>query len=164
METQDCTKCGETKPLEDYYTIKHKNQKWYTYKYCKKCHYSKMTKKTSLQWREKNPDKWNKAAAKAQRDYLNRQSSGVYLLFTTKGLYVGQTSHIRSRIYQHKNYAKGNVMDKGGKVISWIVLAYEDNYYQRRKLEKKWIERLQPALNIQFNKNSKIVGTFKKSS
>jgi len=164
MATKVCTKCNTEKPISDYYKIKYKNGKDYTYTYCKKCHYYKMTKKTSKQWRTKNKDKWNKVALKAQRDYLNRQSSGVYLLFTTKGLYVGQTSHIRSRIYQHKNFSKGNVGSKGAKVLSWIVLQYEDNYYERRKAEKKWIKRLNPALNIQDTKKYKPVGRPKKSS
>jgi len=160
METRVCSKCGIEKPISEYYTIKQKKQKDYTYKYCSRCHYSKMTKKTSKRWREQNPKKWNKASLKAQHAFLNRQTQGVYLLFTTKGLYVGQTSHIRSRIYQHKTYSnsKGNVGGKGAKVLSWMVLEKEENYYRRKLAEAKWIKRLNPALNKVHNTNYKKQG------
>ena len=149
MNTKVCTKCSTKKPNSEYYSITNKKTgKQYTYSYCKKCHYEKMTKETAKKWRKNNPDAWLKAVHKAQRAYFSRQKQGVYLLVTNKGLYVGASDKLTSRIHQHKNTKyKGNVGYKGAKILYTKVLAEEKDYYKRLQIEKEWIKKLQPALN-----------------
>jgi len=148
MATKICTKCGTSKPNSEYYTITNKKTgKQYTYTYCKKCHYEKMTKHTAKKWRKDNPDAWLKAVHKAQQAFFRRQKKGVYLLVTDKGLYVGSTDKLTSRIAQHKQTQPGNIGAKGAKILYTKLLAEEDNRIERLKIEKKWIKTLQPALN-----------------
>ena len=145
MSSKTCSKCNQVKPITDYYIIK---KSGYVYTYCKKCHYSKMTKHTAAKWRKDNPEQWRKDIHAAQRAYWKRQRSGVYLLVTDKGLYVGATDKIRSRVSQHasSNYP-GNIKHKGAKLITWFVLEQQQNKKKRLAAEKKWIKRLQPVLN-----------------
>ena len=145
MSSKTCSKCNQVKPMTDYYIIK---KSGYVYTYCKKCHYSKMTKHTAAKWRKDNPEQWRKDIHAAQRAYWKRQRSGVYLLVTDKGLYVGATDKIRSRVSQHasSNYP-GNIKHKGAKLITWFVLEQQQNKMKRLAAEKKWIKRLQPVLN-----------------
>ena len=55
MTTKICTKCNTELPITEYYTIVNKKGRRYTYNYCRKCHYSKMTKHTAAKWRKQNP-------------------------------------------------------------------------------------------------------------
>lgn len=153
METQICTKCSTEKPLSEYYILKSKTGgKDYLYKYCKKCHYHKMTKKTAKKWRQDYPDKWRHASKMSQRAWLGRQDAGVYLIFTTKGLYVGQSDHIKSRIQEHKlSKRKGCIGYYGAKYLFHVVLEYEDNKKRRLEIEKSYITILKPKLNIRHN-------------
>jgi len=148
MNTRECTKCSKELPIEDFYTIINKRTlKKYTYTYCRKCHYNKMTKHTSAKWRKDNPKRWNVIAYKAQKDYWKRQKKGVYLLITTKGLYVGASDKITSRVLQHRGQQPGNVGHKGAKIITWFVLEEQNDKRDRLDAEKKWIKRLNPMLN-----------------
>jgi predicted GIY-YIG superfamily endonuclease len=152
MDTKQCTKCDTFKPIEDYYTITSKTGTQYTYNYCKKCHYSKATKHTAKVWRKANPEKWRKAALKANVDHRKRQTAGVYLIYTDKGLYIGHSNSIQHRIEQHKNCNKsGHVKGKGAKYYHHVVLVEEDNYYKRGKIEKYYIQLLKPELNKMYN-------------
>jgi len=147
MESKICNKCNQDKPISEYYRIEKKNGGYYEYKYCKKCHYEKMTKHTSERWRKQNPQAWLKAVHKAQRDYWSRQKKGVYLLVTDIGLYVGASDKLTSRILQHTYNYGGNVASKGAKILYHKILAEESDRNKRLKLEKKYIKLLQPALN-----------------
>ena len=69
------------------------------------------------------------------------------LLVTDKGLYVGSTDKLTSRLAQHKQTQPGNIGAKGAKILYTKLLAEEDNRIERLKIEKKWIKTLQPALN-----------------
>jgi len=152
MESKICTKCNTNKPLTEYYTITNKKTgKIYCYNYCKKCHYAKMTKRTSKVWRKQNPNRWKKDVSKAQKAMFERDKKGVYLLVTTKGLYVGSSNKIKHRIQQHKvNYFPGNVKYYGAKVLFSYILAIENDRKTRLKLEREWIEKLQPKLNYMY--------------
>ena len=145
MNTKTCTKCNKDKPLSDYYKIK---KSGYIYSYCRKCHYEKMTKHTAAQWRKDNKEQWLADVHKAQKAYWNRQKAGVYLLITNKGLYVGATDKIRSRVSQHASskYA-GNIKAKGANLITWFVLEVQKDKKKRLAAEKKWIKILNPILN-----------------
>lgn len=145
MNTKTCSKCNQDKPITDYYEIK---KSGYVYSYCKKCHYEKMTKHTAAKWRVENKQRWIQDVSKAQKAYWNRQRKGVYLLVTTKGLYVGATDKIRSRVTQHLSSSyPGNINAKGAKLITWLVLEQQENKKKRLEAEKKWIKRLNPILN-----------------
>jgi len=149
METKVCTKCNTEKSIEEYYQIK---KSGYTYNYCKKCHYSKMTKATSKRWRKANPKRWIEDVSKAQKAMWGRQREGVYLLLTTKGLYVGQTDKYESRLNQHRfSNFKGNMKYKGAKILYTTLLEQVKDKDQRLEREKYWIQKLKPALNKQFN-------------
>ena len=147
MTTKICSKCDKDLPLDNYYTILNKRGKNYTYTYCRKCHYEKMTKHTSAKWRKDNPKKWRKAVHKSLYDWYGRMNKGVYLLITTKGLYVGASDKIRARVMQHNGNQPGNVGAKGAKVITWFTLEKVSNRKERFAAEMKWIKRLRPALN-----------------
>ena len=147
MTTKICSKCDKDLPLDNYYTIINKRGKRYTYTYCRQCHYQKMTKHTAAKWRKDNPKKWNKAVYKSLNAWYSRMDKGVYLLITTKGLYVGASDKIRARVMQHGGNQPGNVGIIGAKVITWFVLEKETNRKKRFAKEKKWIKRLKPALN-----------------
>jgi predicted GIY-YIG superfamily endonuclease len=152
MDAKICTKCDTDKPIEDYYTIVNKNGTQYTYNYCKKCHYSKLTKHTAKKWRKANPERWKQDALRANMAFRERQTAGVYLIFTDKGLYVGHSNAIPQRIKQHKTSNEpGHCKGKGAKYYHHIVLAEEDNYYKRCKLEKQYIQLLKPELNKMYN-------------
>ena len=152
METKICSKCSKDLPITEYYTIRNKNSKDYTYTYCKKCHYSKMTKHTSKKWRKDNPKRWSEDVVKATKAMFERHREGVYLIVSTKGLYIGQTDKYEHRIYQHRNSNfKGNVKYKGAKVLFATLLVEEYDPVKRREIEKKYIQLLRPALNIAAN-------------
>jgi predicted GIY-YIG superfamily endonuclease/ribosomal protein L40E len=152
METKICTKCGKNLPITEYYTIKSKYAKTYTYNYCRKCHYEKMTKHTAHKWRKDNPKRWSKDVQKAQQAMFGRDRKGVYLLVTTKGLYVGSTDKYEHRIKQHRNSDfKGNMKHKGAFVIYAILLEEIDSKRKRLQREKYWIAKLRPRLNIVYN-------------
>ena len=149
METKICSKCDKNLSLDQYYVIK---KSGYLYGYCKKCHYEKMTKATAAKWRIENKDRWVIDVRKAQKAMWKRDKQGVYLLITSKGLYVGQTDKYQARVNQHRNSNfKGNMKAKGAKVLYATLLVEEKNALKRRELEKKWIRKLRPNLNKEFN-------------
>lgn len=147
MTTKICSKCDKDLPLDNYYTIVNKRGKNYTYTYCRKCHYSKMTKATAARWRKQNPERWRKDAHKALRAWYGRMNKGVYCLITTKGLYIGATDKVRARVAQHKANFPGNVGSKGAKILFWFILEKESNRKKRFEKEQKWIKLLKPSLN-----------------
>jgi predicted GIY-YIG superfamily endonuclease len=147
MTTKICSKCDKDLPLDNYYTIVNKRGKNYTYTYCRKCHYSKMTKATAARWRKNNPERWRKDAHKALRAWYGRMNKGVYCLITTKGLYIGATDKVRARVAQHKANFPGNVGSKGAKILFWFILEKESNRKKRFEKEQKWIKLLKPSLN-----------------
>ena len=147
MTTKICSKCNKDLPLDNYYTIVNKRGKNYTYTYCRKCHYSKMTKATAARWRKNNPERWRKDAHKALRAWYGRMNKGVYCLITTKGLYIGATDKVRARVAQHKANFPGNVGSRGAKILFWFILEKESNRKKRFEKEQKWIKLLKPSLN-----------------
>lgn len=150
METKVCSKCGKDLPLSEYYVIKANGttrKKDYVYPYCKKDHY-KMTKPIAKKWRKKYPKRWKEDVSKAQKAMFGRQREGVYMLVTTKGMYIGQTDKYEHRINQHRNNDfKGNVKHKGAKVLFHTLIVEESNRKRRLEIEKFWINLLKPALN-----------------
>lgn len=154
METRICTKCNASKPIDEYYTIiTQRTGKEYTYRYCKKCHYSKMTKYTSKKWRIDNPDTWRALVNRTMHNYRGRQKAGVYCIFTLKGLYIGASKAITSRIGQHKTSPRGgNILNKGAKYLFHIILTEESDKDKRDAAERYWIKKLQPALNVELKK------------
>ena len=111
-----------------------------------------MTKHTSKKWRKANPKRWMQDVTKAQKAMFERHREGVYLIVSTKGLYIGQTDKYEHRIYQHRNSNfKGNVKYKGAKVLFATLLVEEYDPVKRREIEKKYIQLLRPALNIAAN-------------
>jgi len=111
-----------------------------------------MTKHTSKKWRKDNPKRWSEDVVKATKAMFERHREGVYLIVSTKGLYIGQTDKYEHRIYQHRNSNfKGNVKYKGAKVLFATLLVEEYDPVKRREIEKKYIQLLRPALNIAAN-------------
>lgn len=154
MEYKICNKCNKEYPIKDYYTIKDKKTGAikYTYNYCRFCHYHKMTKHVAKKWRKDNPRRWAKDVAKAQKAMWKRDKQGVYLLITSKGLYIGQTDKYQARVNQHRASSfKGNMKHKGAKVFYATLLVEEKDPVRRRALEKKWIKKLRPNLNKEHN-------------
>ena len=150
METRQCSKCSEVKPIEEYYTIYNKktNQKPYTYRYCKKCHY-KMTKKNRQVWVKNNPKKAKKVVAKAMKYWRDRCTAGIYLIYTDIGRYIGSSDSIELRIAQHQSpNQRGGITQKGAKFLRYEILELEDRPKIRLRKEKKYIKTLQPELNI----------------
>ncbi len=148
MESKVCSKCDTEKSLDQYYLIK---KTGYVYSYCKKCHYS-LTKPTAKKWRKKFPDRWKQDVRKAQKDMWDRQREGVYLLITSKGLYIGQTDKYESRIHQHRHSNfNGNMKYKGAKIFYATLLEEINNREERLDREKYWIKKLKPNLNKMYN-------------
>lgn len=153
METKICSKCGKEFPIDHYYTIKDKKtgEVKYRYNYCRADHY-KMTKPIAKKWRKKNPEQWSKDVQKAQKAMFERDRKGVYLLITSKGLYVGSTDKYEHRIRQHRNNDfKGNCKYKGAFVFYATMLEEIDSRKKRLEREKYWINKLKPALNKAHN-------------
>lgn len=148
MNTKTCTKCNSDLPLTEYYVIK---KTGYMYNYCKQCHY-KMTKPKAKAWREKYPERWLQDVAKAQKDWRERLDGGVYLLVTTDGLYVGQSSMLQYRLNQHIRDAKVGIQKlKNTKLLYTRILEIENDEEKRIFLEKKYIRLLKPELNFEYN-------------
>jgi predicted GIY-YIG superfamily endonuclease len=152
-ELKKCTKCSKMLPEDDYYTVFNKKyNSTYTYKYCKKCHYSKLTKHIAKKWREDNKEEWKQLAATTGARWRSNLQGGVYLVITDKGLYVGQTAHLLLRLRQHKNK-----QDKAGvtywhncNFITSLVIKECDDKKERQRLEKFWIKILSPSLNKDY--------------
>lgn len=69
MQTQTCSKCGETLPLSSYYRNNNNKSGWYTY--CKSC-----VKAQTDKWRTDNSEKYKSTcAAKAKRHRESGQSA-----------------------------------------------------------------------------------------
>ena len=155
MDTKICNKCDTEFPITEYYTIRQKNGNIYTYNYCKKCHY-KVTKPIATKWRKDNPEKWIKDVLHAQKLWKKRQDGGVYLLQTTDGLYVGQTSCLKLRLAQHEQDQMVGIQSlKNTKLLSVTVLKIENDEKKRLSLEKRYIKLLKPELNLMFNPDYK---------
>jgi len=152
METKICSICNKELPIDQYYVIYSKKQnKDYTYNYCKACHYVK-TKPIAKKWREENREQWNQDVKNALKAMFNRDLKGVYMLITNKGLYIGQTDKFRHRVHQHKNpNFKGNVAFKGAKILQSVLLEEIDDTKKRKQREKYWIKKFKPELNIHYN-------------
>lgn len=152
METKRCNKCSIVQPLDNYYiSTNKKTGKSWRFGYCKACHYL-MTKPNRKKWGIKNPNKLKKANSKAMRDWRDRMVAGVYLLYTTKGTYVGHSESIKWRVMLHQfGNTSGNVASKGAKVLDYIVLEEIDDREKRKQREKYYIKKLRPDLNIQHN-------------
>ena len=149
METKICTHCNKDLPTSEYYVIR---KTGYVYPYCRKCHYSRYTKRTAKIWRKENPKRWLEDVHKAQRAFFGRQREGVYLLITSKGLYIGSTDKYNHRINQHiNNDFGGNMKHKGAKVLFHFLLEEIYDRKTRLKREKHWIGKLKPALNKAHN-------------
>tara|TARA_R110000796_G_scaffold28589_4_gene78037 strand:- start:598 stop:1104 length:507 start_codon:yes stop_codon:yes gene_type:complete len=165
MESKVCTKCNKNLAISEYYTITSKYGSTYTYNYCKKCHYTHSTKAIAKKWRKDNKERWHVDVKKATKAYHGRQSKGVYLLVTTKGLYIGATDKFESRIQQHRtsNFG-GNMKFKGAKVLYATLVQEVNDRKERLEAEKRWIKKLRPSLNLVFNsdykKESKIGGKY----
>jgi predicted GIY-YIG superfamily endonuclease len=155
MITKVCSKCNTELPITDYYTLKTKTGKTYTYNYCKKCHY-RVTKPIAKKWRKDNPERWIKDVLNAQKLWKERQDGGIYLLQTTDGLYVGQTSCLKTRLAQHEqDQTVGIQALKKTKLLSVTVLKIENDEEKRLNLEKRYIKLLKPELNLMFNPDYK---------
>ena len=153
METKICSKCGKEFPIDHYYTIKDKKtgKVKYRYNYCRADHY-KMTKPTAKKWRKQNPEQWKKDVRKSLHAMFERDRKGVYLLVTTKGLYVGSTDKYKHRILQHRNSDfKGNCKYEGAVVLFSFMLEQIDSKRKRLQREKYWIAKLRPRLNKVHN-------------
>lgn len=153
METKTCTKCNETKPITDYYQVTNKKLgTTYRYNYCKKCHY-KQSKPTQKKWREENPNRWYQLVRSAQKAYDERQPSGIYLITTKKGLYVGQTDSFGRRKKEHKlSSNKNSATYKGDGIISMVLIEEVPDRKLRQERETYWIQTLQPELNVRKKK------------
>lgn len=153
MESKICTNCNTEKPISEYYVVK---KTGYIYTQCRKCHYQKHTKKIAKKWREDNKEKWLAHVSKNMKKYYDNQDSGIYCIFTDKGLYVGKSTALQHRINMHKSTDyPGNVKHKGATYLRHIILAYNDDPKELRKLESYWIKRLRPELNLQENPDYK---------
>lgn len=149
-QTQECNICGAVHPIEHYYTITQKNGNFYRYKYCRTCHYHK-TRPIRAKWSKENPERFDKLTYKAVRNHLDKQKSGIYLIKTDKGLYVGQSKHMKFRVSQQNTYKSPySVRGKGGTILSWEVLEYVEDREKRKDREKYWIRKLKPALNYRI--------------
>ena len=62
----------------------------------------KATKHTAKKWREDNKEEWKQLSAEHGRRYRGKLQGGVYMVITDKGIYIGQTAHLRLRIKQHR--------------------------------------------------------------
>ncbi len=150
---RECTKCGEYKLYKDYYYIKATGR--YTPR-CKKCQNKVMVEggylnkyansdkgKASLhKYYLKNKEAFYKRSAKS----LDKMKAGVYLITTGAGRYVGQSKHIKLRLYQHR----GEYSVCAGKDIQkFEVLEYIEDLDKRLVREQYWIDKLKPELNTE---------------
>lgn len=155
MEKKKCNLCNKEYTRDYYYKVHNKKTgSVYEYPYCKYCHYQKYTKHSSAKWRKENPEKWNKLAAKNFNKYRKRLPGGVYCILTPKGLYVGSTAELKLRIMQHKNTNNQESICRkfNTTFMGSFILSRTDNKETRIRKEKEWIEKLQPALNKEWNK------------
>lgn len=81
----------------------------------------------------------------------NSKGSGVYIIHTEDGDYIGSSNTIQSRIYTHKCKTKQNNSCIAGthKVVGWSILESCD---PDSKLEREeyWIKKLNPELNKKY--------------
>lgn len=150
METKVCIECNKDLPLSEYYIVK---KTGYQYRYCKKCHYKK-TKPIAKQWRKENPERWINDVKKAHKAWNSRQDGGVYLLVTTDGLYIGQSNNLKLRLRQHEDgHPIGIEQVKNTKLLYSSVLEIENDPDKRLRIEKRYIKKLKPELNLEHNPN-----------
>jgi len=149
-ELKQCTKCSKMLPEDNYYTVNNKKyNSSYTYKYCKKCHYSKATKATAKRWREDNKEEWKQLSAEHGRRYRGKLQGGVYMVITDKGIYIGQTAHLRLRIKQHRrpDDKTGVCNWTDSKYLTSLIIKESNDKKERERLERFWIRALKPGLN-----------------
>ena len=147
METRTCSKCKVLQPIENYYVY---NKTGYVYTWCKKCHY-KTTKLIRKQWVEDYPEKARRISKITQRAFIDRQVGGVYLMETTKGIYIGEGKSIPQRLQQHLSLKmRGPLADHNAEFISLTILEEVDDKKERVRKKMEYIELLQPSLNKQI--------------
>lgn len=112
----------------------------------------KKTKPIAAQWREDFPQRWLKDVKKAHAAWRSRLDGGIYLLVTTDGLYVGESSQLKLRLQQHTRGDNfGIEVMKNTKLLQTHILEIENDTEKRKKLEKKYIKMIKPDLNIEHN-------------
>ena len=137
-----CTKCDEYKDWDSF--SKHKGGKNGRSSKCKVCLVKYVQK-----LRKANPDVFKKRAYTIRSKY----PGGVYMITSTKGEYhVGQSKHIKSRIWQHPNDQDSPFYRNKGLIKEWKILEYIDSEEQRLIREAYWIDKLKPTLNRQLVK------------
>lgn len=152
-EGRECTICGEYKLYKDYYYTKT------TDRYCPRC--KKCSNKTMIQGGYNNKyAKTDKGKASKHKYYANNKEAfdkrsaksiqkmqpGVYLITTDQGKYVGQSKHLKLRMYQHRG--KYSVCF-GKKILKFEVLEYIEDEQLRLEREQYWIDELKPELNTE---------------
>lgn len=144
-----CSKCGTGYPPDHYYTVTNKKTgSVYTYHYCRKCHYKK-TKPIREQWAIDNPERLHKLQYKATRKHLDQQVAGVYMIQTSKGVYIGESDHVKFRISQHRSENQyGSMAGRKAKILQWHIIEEINDKKERLKREKYYIKLLQPVLNV----------------
>lgn len=120
-EGRECTKCGEFKPWSSY--VKNKNG---TNGYSSQCklHFKKELK-----------------------DWSIKEGAGVYIIYTTEGEYIGESSRITQRISGHRWPSNHASPVNHSNYIRWELLEQVDNYTLRKEREAYWIKKLKPKLN-----------------
>jgi predicted GIY-YIG superfamily endonuclease len=107
-----------------------------------------MTKPIRKKWVKENPDRIRQLQYKASMKWLKKLPGGVYLIQTDKGLYVGQSEHVKWRISQHKHSNQFSVTKTmNANILSWVMLEAIEDPDLRRERELYWIKKLQPELN-----------------
>ena len=146
---RECAKCGKYQSWDNYY--KNKNFSRGRLSRCKTCQNNQVK-----DYYYDNKDKCMKAIRKSLLKHpLN--VPGVYLIYSDKGKYVGQSKTMYSRACTHKS--KGSKLSAvrlaGVKVLSWEVLEYVDNPELRLQRESYWINKLKPELNTYIVSNDR---------
>lgn len=134
MDGKKCKRCSEYKPWSDYNRCKAAKYGYQTY--CREC-----TKEYRKQYYANN----KQAILSMHKDYLKQMDKGVYIVYTTKGRYIGQSEHIQSRIRHHKPWNDRSPVKT--KVLKWEVLEYIDSEEERLIRERYYIDKLKPELN-----------------
>ena len=148
MEGRNCTKCKEYKPWKDFSLAKRgingRSSR------CRKCsrlyvkdwYYNKGGKQKTLDYEKNNRDKANKAISK----YQSKMHPGVYIVYTEKGRYIGESIKMERRVWNHKPWNYNSPVDT--KILKWEILEVVEDTQLRKEREKYWIKKLKPELNL----------------